>query len=166
MPIVNADPKVVPLSSDSIKLYTVQKGDTLLKIAQSTYGSARLWHELARYNNIAENGLRLGAKIKLPSRELLTGKPDPKATETASKPLAPTVPATTKSQPTRVTPIPAKPAEIRYATYTVKSGDTLGHISQRVLGTSKRTQDIIDLNKLDDEDAIPVGTVLKMPIKG
>jgi LysM repeat protein len=65
-----------------------------------------------------------------------------------------------------VTPLPVKPAEIRYATYTVKAGDTLGHISQRVLGTSHRTQDIIDLNKLEDEDSIPVGTVLKVPVKG
>jgi hypothetical protein len=35
-----------------------------------------------------------------------------------------------------------------------------------VLGTSKRTQDIIDLNKLDDEDSITVGAVLKMPARG
>jgi nucleoid-associated protein YgaU len=175
---VKAEPKAPPAALvENVKFYTVQKGDTLLKISQANYGSAKLWHELAKYNSISENGLRLGAKIKLPTKEALTGKPEPvKATATASKLIPPSspsttgtpaAPATTKSLPAK-TPasLPAKTSEIRYATYTVKPGDTLGHISQRVLGTSKRTQDIIDLNKLDDEDSIPVGTVLRMPIKG
>jgi hypothetical protein len=41
--------------------------------------------------------------------------------------------------------------------------DTLGVISQRTLGTAKRWREIAELNKLDDEDLIPAGTVLKVP---
>ena len=67
--VVASAPELPPLAPD---------GDTLLKIAQANYGSAKLWHELAKYNNVSESGLRIGAKIKLPSREALTGKPTKK----------------------------------------------------------------------------------------
>lgn len=160
--------RVTPLPpAQNIPLYTIQKGDTLIKIAERTYGSGKLWHELAKFNNIPESGLKIGAKIKLPSREILTGKPDPRSTSTVARipPTTPAAPAPGRPIP-GVKPAPAKPAEVRYATYTVKSGDTLGHISQKALGSSKRVQEIIDLNKLDDEDAIAVGTVLKMPVRG
>jgi nucleoid-associated protein YgaU len=51
------------------------------------------------------------------------------------------------------------------SSYTVKRGDTLGDISMKTLGTSKRWQEIVDLNNLDDEDALTPGDVLKIPAK-
>ncbi len=154
------DGRTPPVSSD--KLYTVQKGDTLVKIAEKTYGSPKLWHELARYNGLSDGAIRLGSKIKLPSKEALTGKPEPRTSETAlaSRSATPSKPATTPKPPA------AKPEALKFATYTVKPGDTLGLIAQKTLGTSRRFQDIVDLNKLDDEDAISPGTVLKVPLKG
>jgi LysM repeat protein len=140
---------------DNVKLYTIQKGDTLMKIAEKNYGSGKLWHELAKYNGIADSGVRIGAKLKLPTRETLTGKPQPALSESA---LASKSPAPTN----KITP--SKPAaKAEPATYTVKPGDTLGLIAQKALGTSKRWQEIVDLNKLDDEDTISTGTVLKLP---
>jgi nucleoid-associated protein YgaU len=53
--------------------------------------------------------------------------------------------------------------KIELATYTVKRGDTLGEISRKLLGTSKRWHEIAEFNKLEDGDNIPAGTVLKMP---
>ena len=47
--------------------------------------------------------------------------------------------------------------------YVVKKGDTLGDISKKTLGTSKRWQEFVELNKIIDEDRIPAGTVLKIP---
>lgn len=140
---------------DNVKLYTIQKGDTLMKIAEKNYGSGKLWHELAKYNGIADSGVRIGAKLKLPSREALTGKPQPALSQSA---LASKTPAPTS----KITP--SKPAaKAEPATYTVKPGDTLGLIAQKALGASKRWQEIVDLNKLDDEDTISTGTVLKLP---
>lgn len=157
VPAVSA--KASPLPAD-VKLYTVQKGDTLLKIAERTYGSARLWHDLAKYNGVGESGLRLGAQIRLPSRAALTGKPETRPVTA----LASAKPAPAQVSPVRMAGSP-KP-KIQYATYTVKTGDTLGHISQRVLGSSRRVQEILDLNRLSDEDSIAAGTILKMPLKG
>ena len=47
----------------------------------------------------------------------------------------------------------------------MKRGDTLGDISKRTLGTSKRWEDILELNKLEDEDDLKPGAVLKLPAK-
>ena len=72
-----------------------------------------------------------------------------------------TAPATPVKQAT-------KPKSGGAWSYTVKKGDTLGLISQRELGTVKRMQDILDLNKdqIDNADEITVGMVLKMPARG
>ena len=48
-------------------------------------------------------------------------------------------------------------------TYTVRDGDTLGEIAQRLLGSSKRWPEIVKLNGIDDPDVVPVGTMLKLP---
>ena len=50
--------------------------------------------------------------------------------------------------------------------YTVRRGDTLSEISQQVMGTSKKTQVLIDLNKdvMPNPDRIRPGMVLQFPI--
>ncbi|MEX2218889.1 MAG: LysM peptidoglycan-binding domain-containing protein [Phycisphaerales bacterium] len=154
-----------PLPAD-VKLYTVQRGDTLSKIAERTYGTSRVWRELAKLNNLPDGTVLLGAQIQLPSREVLTGKPAPAAGAGHVATIAARPPQAAPSTPRpAVRPAPVR-REVRYATYTVRNGDTLGHIAQRVLGSSRRTGEIVDLNGLEDEDAITAGTVLKVPAKG
>lgn len=48
-------------------------------------------------------------------------------------------------------------------TYVVRSGDTLGEIAERVLGSSRRKSELMRLNGINDEDSIRVGAVLKLP---
>lgn len=48
------------------------------------------------------------------------------------------------------------------ATYTVRPGDTAGKISQQILGTSKRADEILELNNLQEE-SLRAGMVLKIP---
>jgi len=49
--------------------------------------------------------------------------------------------------------------------YTVKSGDCLSMISAEHLGTCRRVDEILELNKdrIDSADDIAEGTVLKLP---
>jgi nucleoid-associated protein YgaU len=50
-------------------------------------------------------------------------------------------------------------------TYTVKSGDTLGEIAKRELGSANKYMDIFNANRdqLSDPDKIKPGQVLKIP---
>ena len=50
-------------------------------------------------------------------------------------------------------------------TYTVESGDTLGEISMKLLGTSRRADEIAYINELESKNDIRVGMKLKIPAK-
>lgn len=134
--------------------YIVAEGDSVFAIAKKTLGAGDKWRELAAYNpgRIGPNGqIRPGVRLKIPGK-VSSGtelKPAPASTQ-AAKPAQ---------------PVNAAPTGPR--TYTVKKGDTLGQISARELKSSKRVQEIIDLNSgtLDDADDLRVGMVLKMPAK-
>ena len=56
--------------------------------------------------------------------------------------------------------------ETKMGTYTVKEGDTLSEIAQKVMGTTKKTQLLIDVNKdvMPDPDFIHPGMVLQFPL--
>jgi nucleoid-associated protein YgaU len=57
------------------------------------------------------------------------------------------------------------PAKASMKTYTVKSGDTLGEIAQRELGSANKYMEIFNANRdqLSDPDKIQPGQVLKIP---
>ena len=57
------------------------------------------------------------------------------------------------------------PAKASMKTYTVQSGDTLGEIAKRELGSANKYMDIFNANRdqLNDPDKIKPGQVLKMP---
>jgi nucleoid-associated protein YgaU len=154
---MNAPPPAPTRAAENHKTYTVQRGDSWFRIAQRHYGDGNLWKELARFNG-GDEVVRLGAAVKIPSREALTGEAEAKA---ASQPAAPSA----RPEPRKQEPAPAKPGRLEVAslTYTVKRGDTLGEIAQRTLGTSRRWREIADLNNIKDVDVIPAGTVLKLP---
>lgn len=51
----------------------------------------------------------------------------------------------------------------RTRTYTVRSGDTLGAIAARLLGTASRWREIATLNRLRDPNRLTVGQRLRIP---
>jgi len=52
-------------------------------------------------------------------------------------------------------------------TYKVQRGDLLGEIAAKTLGSSKRANEIYELNKdlMSDEDSLTVGMTLKLPTR-
>ncbi|MEM8835622.1 MAG: LysM domain-containing protein [Planctomycetota bacterium] len=135
-----------PPSRAGVETYRVQPGDTLWSIAERFYDDGRLHTELAAYNDgriVPGGGLRVGATILVPGKgQLLSGaRPQP-----AESPRD--VPATSKPR-----------------TYTVQPGDTLSVISQRLLGTSTRWDEILALNseQLDAPEDLRVGMELRLP---
>lgn len=156
---------------ENLKTHSVVSGESLYQIAEKYYGNGNMWKELAKFNGMDKSGaVRVGMKIKVPSKEALGGRTLVTTPPTSTDPgirlikPAPSAPGKATVKET-IKPPSAKPGKIELASYTVKRGDTLGNISLKTLGTSKRWQEIVDLNNLDDEDALTPGAVLKIPAK-
>jgi nucleoid-associated protein YgaU len=56
-----------------------------------------------------------------------------------------------------------QPAKNKLVLYTVVSGDTLGDIAYRLLGSSKYASNIASLNNIDDARTIQLGRTLRIP---
>ena len=57
----------IPAARSSSGTYTVQKGDTLSKIARDRYGDAKQWHKIAAANpGLSPNSIKAGQKINIP----------------------------------------------------------------------------------------------------
>jgi|TARA_B100000315_G_C14397640_1_gene504947 LysM repeat protein len=141
-PTLNSTPKKND-SGDTI--HTVQKGETLRTICSAYYGDSGLAIAVSRWNQLLNpNAIEQGQQICLPQRHALV----------FARP--------TSTTPTNNTTTPST----KIGKYTVKSGDTLSEISQKVMGTSKKTQLLIDLNKdvMPNPDRIRPGMVLQYPI--
>ncbi|MFB3170010.1 LysM peptidoglycan-binding domain-containing protein [Neobacillus sp. 179-C4.2 HS] len=119
-----------PVESTSTSLYTVVSGDTLSKIGLQYKMSVA---ELKKLNSLSSDRIYVGQKLKVRAKAVAT-TPPPKA------PVKPTV----------------EPAKT--SAYIVKSGDTLGKISQQYKMT---VQKLKDLNGLKS-DMIYVGQKLKV----
>jgi hypothetical protein len=51
------------------RIYTVRRGDNLLKIAARLLGAAARWHEIARINNLrSPYRLKVGMKLRIPPK--------------------------------------------------------------------------------------------------
>ncbi len=134
----NATRDLGPITHQS---YTVQEGDSLYQIARKSLGDGDRWIEIQTLNAglIGSSGIiNPGMKLRLPANARISvpkATPRPKAAVTSSD------------------------------AYTVGSGDTLGEISMKLLGTSRRVGEFVKLNGLDDANDIRVGMKLKVPAK-
>lgn len=140
-----------PATASVDRPHVVQRGETLYGIARRYYGEGSLWRALAAYNadRVGSNGsVRAGVTLRIPSQ--LEGRtilaPDPSAA------------------PERRA---APGSSITLASYTVRAGDTLGEISQKLLGTSRRWPELLELNRdvVDRADRLPVGATLRIPVE-
>ncbi len=137
-------------------VHHVRKGETLTSIARQYYGDGSLWHQLylANKDRVPDrNRLNVGLALRIP------------AFKSAGKAIQPVKPAAQPSQQRNRPGRGSSSQPTRYATYTVKKGDTLGEIAQRLLGSSRKLTDLISLNKsvISDADEIYVGLKLRVP---
>lgn len=58
------------------------------------------------------------------------------------------------------------PAPVVKDRYVIRSGDTLGHIAQRELGSARRVKEIMELNPGLDPTNLSVGVEIKLPTTG
>ena len=128
------------------RYYTVQKDDSLWKIAQKELGSPFRHTEIQTLNNLPANHvLQPGQRLKLPraGTEVVSASP---------------VNRTSTQQP--ASPSPAG----QQSDYIVKEGDSLWKIAQMQLGDGSRWPDIQKLNNLPGKDLM-VGQKLRLPKK-
>ncbi|MBS0191265.1 MAG: LysM peptidoglycan-binding domain-containing protein [Phycisphaerales bacterium] len=139
------------------KTHKIAEGDSLYSISKKYYNDGSLWKKLAAANSgkVSENGsLKVGSVINIPAKETLTGKPEvakvePKAAKQPAKPE-------TKS---------AKAEEAKIKSYQVRPGDTLTNIARAQLGSPGRSSEIASLNRMDPEDDLLAGAILKIPAR-
>lgn len=124
--------------------HIVKSGETLFAISSRYYGNGHLWRDLARHNAgaVGDNGMvGIGVVLRIPPRPAL-------GVQVASAQV---------QQPRTVA------APDGMAIYKVREGDTLSEISQKLLGTVKRMNELITMNndKIRDADDIRVGMELR-----
>lgn len=153
-----------------MKRHDVREGESIYRIAQNAYGDGKLWNKLIDFNKgkIAPNGsVRQGVTLLLPPREVLLGKPLPTSdSDAARKPSTPPSKPQGRPEPSRVDPQPERAlASAKGKTYVVQRGDSLSDIAKKTLGSARRWNEIVDLNRdvLDDENNLIVGLTLKLP---
>ena len=129
--LIDAHPTPTPkapttnVTGDSIHI--VVHGETLRSICRDFYGDSGLATDVAIWNNIQNpNAIENGSSIALPNRAtLIAGSLVLDAQEMNETAIQT---STTK----------------KMGTYIVKKGDTLSEIAQEVMGTTKKTQLLID----------------------
>lgn len=167
-----------PAALPGEKTYVVVDGDSFTRVAKKLYGDGGLWKKLAEANSdrVKGDALRVGMKLRAPSIETLTGKAaslaskpasaaDKSATDKNAKKSDKASDRTAENGTEKTKSRKPESSEVKYASYTVKKGDTLGTIAQRTLGSSSRAGELVKVNSsvLEDVDTIPVGAVIRVP---
>jgi nucleoid-associated protein YgaU len=168
-PVQTDPPIAAPPPSDPVarapkpSTYTIRKDDTLSQIAQRELGSVKRLPELLEVNpKLDPRKLLPGQVIQLPVAG--GGEPGPNVVQNDSRSAVPT-PERKLEQPVQgpVQPPVASPSVVSGRRYTVRSGDTLGQVAQRELGSTKRMNEILALNKGLDADRLLAGTTILLP---
>jgi len=139
-PVQTPIPDLPSRPEDPRATHRVIAGDTLIGIARRALGNGDRWQEIHELNADIlgpDAILKIGMTLKLPADAK-------KATSTSSR--------STRSAPAS-------------ESYTVAPRDTLGEISMKLLGTSRRADEIAELNGLESANDIRVGMKLKIPAR-
>jgi nucleoid-associated protein YgaU len=183
-PLVPEAPALAKATPSEV-VHTVAAGDSLFVIARKYYGDGMKWKQIVAANpdrvtatgivkqgtqlripNVASNTTKSPAK--LPAEKSTLKPADQRLADAKAKAKSETKPATkpaaAKTAPKELAKADTKaaPKADKPGTYKVQPGDTAGKIAQRVLGSSRYADEILELNSVDEE-SLRVGMVLKMP---
>lgn len=149
------------------RTHTVVEGDSLYRLAARYLGDGKRWPELQKLNDDVLRGsenVQLGMVLKIAPEQNAQSQSQPQIqpqtrsqSNNQSQPAAQTRQSNAPRQETRPEP--------KHRTYVVLKGDSLGKISQSLLGTSRRMNEIVELNGLKDPDDIRVGQTLRIPAR-
>ncbi len=132
----------------SDQVHTVLRGETLRSICSMYYGDSGLASAVANWNRMPNpNNLEKGQTIALPSRASLFAIHVPSSMQSTT--AIDTTPRNTPS----------------VGKYTVKAGDTLSELAYKLMGTSKKTTELFNINRdvMPDPDTIYPGMILQYP---
>ena len=133
-----------------VTLHDVKPGESLRAICRRYYGNAELADPLARYNGVPDpDVLQAEQRLRIPSAAVLL---DPLARWDAGQEY-------TKA---------ASSTDARPLTYTIRPGESLSEIAQRLLNSAGRWKQLYELNRdvLSDPNEIRAGTVITIPESG
>ena len=137
--------------------HTVAEGDNLSRIAKRYLGSEVKWTVLADLNpGVDPHNLKIGQVLRI------SGSAPGAAAPAGPAPVAGVPSAVKPGAEAKATP---KGDAVGGRTHVVKSGDTLGGIARKYLGSVTPADDIYRANKdrLADPDHLSVGQVLRIP---
>ncbi len=133
-----------------VTVHDVKPGESLRAICRRYYGNAELADPLARYNGVPDpDVLQAEQRLRIPSAAVLL---DPLARWDAGQEY-------TKA---------ASSTDARPVTYTIRPGESLSEIAQRLLNSAGRWKQLYELNRdvLSDPNEIRAGTVITIPESG
>ncbi len=133
-----------------VTVHDVKPGESLRAICRRYYGNAELADPLARYNGVPDpDVLQAEQRLRIPSAAVLL---DPLARWDAGQEY-------TKA---------ASSTDARPLTYTIRPGESLSEIAQRLLNSAGRWKQLYELNRdvLSDPNEIRAGTVITIPKSG
>ena len=142
LPLASPKRDAAEIASHHVRFVEVRAGESLSSICGREYGDQSLASALANYNGIADPDLvRQGRRLRVPDPIVLGARP-------------------AKPRPTASNP--------RYASYTVKPGESLSEIASRLLKSARRWRELYDLNRdvIRDPDSVEAGTTIKVPVTG
>ncbi|CAN5749199.1 hypothetical protein BH11PLA1_BH11PLA1_07650 [soil metagenome] len=173
-----ADGGGLPLSTGSVTAHPVKRGETMYALAKTYYNDGSLAKKLAEYNTGklgANMSLREGVTLRIPPKDVLLGRARlsdgamvaPGSGSVAAAALGAARDAVSKPENTPANDAATAGAAGGPREYVVQKGDTLGLIAQKQLGSKKRLDEIVKLNRsvMDDQDSLKIGMKLRIPTK-
>jgi trimeric autotransporter adhesin len=160
------------------RTHTVVRGETLSSISSAAYGSSKYWRKIAAANpKINPNALRPGTVIILPAiaKAAAAGKTradsagtsgDSNASSNATDSNSSTASNGSGSRDSKASSADAKSDAVAKGAYTVKSGDSLYKIAEKLYGDGTMADAIYQSNKDtigSDPAKLKVGETLKLP---
>ncbi len=150
-------------NADGSAVHVVAKGETLMHISKIYYGTTTRWKEILRLNP------KLDPVKMRPGDEVFVAAASPAAVrDQGTKPGS--TPGTKPGAPNarKTASGTGSKTKVSASSYTVKQGDTLGQIAQKLLGSARLVDDLYAANRgvLDSPDDLKIGMVLSVPVAG